>query len=236
MTEHHVIQQWSQSEQEGGFWLLSVTIEKIYPSLSELDFGSLFCIEGSTIPLFLFQQTLITEQSVSLQFLSDQALCDKTQPHTLTISPPPTPNNQTIIKACKTGKNVLLLGSGLNMANVFYLAKIRHSANPKGQTLVLLHNENSFPFRIKPALLMAPSLPPEAIGTSSLLEDWQIPNRLASQSDLPGCFDDTLESFFTYWLAEQNSHSPEPWQVIICASKETQKKCLNVSESYDWIH
>jgi len=235
MTEHHAIQHWSQSEQEGGFWLLSVTIEKISPPLSELDFGGQFCIEGSTVPLFLFQQTF-NATSISLQFLSNQALCDKTQPHTLKITPPTQSSHQATLKTCKTAQNVVLLGSGLNMANVFYLAKIRHSANPKGQTLVLLHNENSFPFRIKPALLMAPSLPPEAIGTSSLLEDWQIPNRLASQSDLPGCFDDTLESFFTYWLAEQNSHSPEPWQVIICASKETQKKCLNVSESYDWIH
>jgi len=237
----YTIQHWSQSEQEGGFWLLSVTIEacqnnstKNSPPPSEFDFGCQFCINDSTTSLALFQQTR-PESSIILQFLSDQALSNQMEPHTLKITPP-IPSNQAIIKTCQTAKNVVLLGSEITIANVFYLAKIRHSANQTGQTVALLHCENHFPFRIKPALRMAPTLPPEAIGTSTLLEDWQIPNRLTSQSDLPGCFDGTLDKFFAYWLAKQNSHNPEPWHIIICASKETQKKCLAVSHSYDWVH
>ncbi|MCF6298765.1 MAG: hypothetical protein L3J01_02695, partial [Thiomicrorhabdus sp.] len=184
--------------------------------------------------LSLFQQ-IIQQNALNLQFLSDKPLAKDSSPQTLNITPPNS-KNHAIIKTAQTAERVLLLGSNLMMANLFYLAKIRSTTAQNQQTLALLHSEDRFPFRVKPALIMAPNLPPEAIGTSSLLEDWNIPNRLTSQSDLPGCFDGTLEELFAYWLAEQHNDCHESWQVIICASNEIQKKCLNVNQPYDWIH
>jgi hypothetical protein len=132
--------------------------------------------------------------------------------------------------------NLILLGSELQQANLFYLAKYR-SHQPDFQTLALLHSKTNFPFKPKHALLMTPHLPPEAIGTSQLLEDWQIPNRLASQQGLAGCFDGALEALFADWLTQKNStvQANESWEMIVCAPNETQKKCLTISQSYDWI-
>ncbi|MCF6298330.1 MAG: hypothetical protein L3J01_00455 [Thiomicrorhabdus sp.] len=239
----HAIQHWSQNEQEGGFWLLNITVdnlptpqqqkgEKLSPPPLAIEFGCQFRLENSDYPLFLFQKNQ-TKQQTTLQLLSKHPL-PNTPPSHLNITPA-TPAYQAMVTTCQTANNVILLGSELHIANLFYLAKIR-SQQPNSQTVALLHSETNFPFKAKPALLMAPNLPPEAIGTSTLLEDWNIPNRLASQQGLAGCFDGALEALFAYWLTEQYNDNRKPWQVIICASNETQKKCLNVSQSFDWIH
>ncbi|VAW45099.1 hypothetical protein MNBD_GAMMA03-2045 [hydrothermal vent metagenome] len=252
---HYSIQHFSQSEQEGGFWLLSVTLEAIQnnsktsqkifpPPLYEGDLGRQFYLENSNIPLFLFQQN-INKQRITLQFLSNQSVSHGIQPKYLDIIASAPTSNQTPLITCETAKNLLLLGSGLHLANLFYLAKKRKTSLQDSCTLALLESkkdnrngERTFPFKVKPAQLMSSNLPPEAIGTSSLLEDWHIPNRLASQQGVAGCFEGTLDELFSYWLTQKNNaiQTGESWQVIICASKKVQQKCLSISQSYDWIH
>ena len=34
-----------------------------------------------------------------------------------------------------------------------------------------------------------------------LLEEWGVPNRLATESDFPGCFDGSVTGLADYWLA-----------------------------------
>ncbi|MCF6345860.1 MAG: hypothetical protein L3J00_05260 [Thiomicrorhabdus sp.] len=227
------IKQLSQHQQEGDFWLFNVTVDNLPtpqkqggvppPCFTAIEFGCQFAFENSVHPLFLFQQNQ-TEQQTTLQLLSKHPL-PNTQPNHLSVTPPK-PSHQQMVKTCQTATNVILLGSELHIANLFYLAKIR-SQQPNTQTLALLHSETNFPFKAKPALLMTPNLPPEAIGACTLLEDWNIPNRLASQQGFAGCFDGSLEALFDYWLTQKNSRiqNEEPWQVILCAPNKTQKKC-----------
>ncbi len=231
----------SQSEQEAGYWLLNVTLNKldkeggenIPPPLSKIKLGDSLQFENSEHPLYLFQQTH-SKQQITLQLLSRHPL-PTPQPKTLNVLSC-LAHSQTLLETCQHTPNLILLGSELQQANLFYLAKYRsHQSN--FQTLALLHSETGFPFKPKPALLMTPHLPPEAIGTSQLLEDWYIPNRLASQQGFAGCFDGTLEALFANWLTQKSStiQASESWQMIVCAPNETQKKCLAISQSYDWI-
>lgn len=77
--------------------------------------------------------------------------------------------------------------------------------------IMVLESTHHFPFAIKPAKFMLNSLPnfaASAIGASSLLEDWGIPNRLCSPLGLPGCFDGTLDQLDAAW------HYPKDWQLI----------------------
>ncbi len=231
----------SQSEQEAGYWLLNVTLNKldkeggenIPPPLSKIKLGDSLQFENSEHPLYLFQQTH-SKQQITLQLLSRHPL-PTPQPKTLNVLSC-LAHSQTLLETCQHTPNLILLGSELQQANLFYLAKYRsHQSN--FQTLALLHSETGFPFKPKPALLMTPHLPPEAIGTSQLLEDWYIPNRLASQQGFAGCFDGTLEALFANWLTQKSStiQASESWQMIVCAPNEMQKKCLAISQSYDWI-
>ncbi len=67
------------------------------------------------------------------------------------------------------------------------------------------------PFQPTPARIWLPEAPPEAIATLPLLEDWGIPNRLASPDGLPGYFEgDALA------LADQLTyHSHTPYEKVL---------------------
>jgi len=243
-THHYTIQMASQSEQEGGYWLLNVVLDrldrlnkqgggKFPPPSPEIELGDSLQFENSEHSLYLFQQTH-TEQQITLQLLSRHPL-PTPQPKRLNRHIAASAN-QAILETVQHTPNLLLLGSELQQAKLFYLAKYR-THQPHFQTLALLHSDSDFPFKPKPSLLMTPHLPPEAIGTSQLLEDWKIPNRLASPQGLAGCFDGTLEALFAYWLTQKNLtiQTNESWQMIICAPSERQKKCLAISQSYEWM-
>ncbi|VAW49453.1 hypothetical protein MNBD_GAMMA04-1388 [hydrothermal vent metagenome] len=239
----------SQTEQEGGYWLISLqlpstcfptqkpssTTLKILPPLFHIN--DQFRLSNSDERLFLFQHTPSNTQH-HLQFLCKQPIL--ITDHTKLKIPPPTHKSARQIKPTE---NLLFLGSDLHVAPLFYLAKQRSMHlnadhdEKKGQTLALLHSHDAFPFRVKPAQLMSQHLPPQAIGCSTLLEDWKITNRLTSDLGLPGCFDGDLAELFSYWLHQtnQDTHACAPWNIMICAPSIIKKKCLTLSQSYDWI-
>jgi len=235
------VDDFSQTEQAGGFWLISLKLP-VNESLPEaFDIGSTFWFDNLETPLYLFQQSRSATGN-QLQLLSKQAIFANPVPDRVHVHPA---ENTQITAKVNSAPNLMLLGSHLSIATALYLAKHRSQKEAQdkslltnnGQTLALLHSEESFPFVVKPALFMTSHLPPEAIGTCSLLEDWHITNRLASSQGLPGCFDGELHEFFAYWIhsIERQNSTPEKWQVIACTAFETQKKCLETSQSCDWI-
>ena len=222
------ISDWQQSEQTGGYWLISLTLA----SSSLFDVGTIFWLDSNPDPLYLFQQEL-QSNNVKLQLLSHSQIAKTISPGQLHSRPPKTP---TTIPA---SANLLILGCGLEMANLFYIARQRLSSHVSGQTLALLHSEQDFPFTVKPARFILPEMPAEAIGACPLLEDWKIGNRLASDLGLPGCFEGRLTDLLERWIAYHNHQAdtePENWQVVACLPNEMQKKCLEICQSTDWLN
>lgn len=243
----------SQTEQEGGYWLISLklpstcfptqksssTTLKNSPPLFHIN--DQFRLSNSDERLFLFQHTPFSTQH-HLQFLGKKKVVTTTSSQ-LQI----TPSTLRSPPQIEPTENLLLLGSELHIAPLFYLAKQRSvhlnaylnadHGEKKGQTLALLHSHDAFPFRVKPAQLMSQHLPPQAIGCSTLLEDWKITNRLSNDLGLPGCFDGDLAELFSYWLDQTNQDTLActPWHIIISAPPTIKKKCLTLSQPYDWI-
>lgn len=232
------IDHFSQTEQEGGFWLICLQLpsaqNEAQKSSPLFNVKNQFRLSNCDVLLSLFQHTPSDTQH-HLQFLSEQPV-SITEQSQLQVIPsahqPPIQIKQT--------ENLLFLGSGLHIANIFYLAKQRsaqlnaYHGEKKGQTLALLHHHQPFPFQVKPALFMTQHLPPEAIGCSTLLEDRKITNRLANELGIPGCFEGDLSQLFDYWLQQtnQNTDHCESWHIIICAPSDIEKKCLTVSQPY----
>ena len=220
------ISDWQPSEQTSGYWLISLTLTS--PAL--FDVGARFWLDDHSEPLLLFHQTLQTNH-VKLQLLSQANFAETPPPKQLHSRPPKSP---TVIPGTK---NLLILGSGVEIANLFYIAKQRQSFHASGQTLALLHSEQGFPFTVKPARFMLPEMPAEAIGACPLLEDWKISNRLASDLGLPGCFDGRLADLLEQWIQYHRLQSEtKPWQVIACLPNDMQKKCLEICQSTDWLN
>jgi dihydroorotate dehydrogenase electron transfer subunit len=93
----------------------------------------------------------------------------------------------------------LLLGGGVGMPPIIFLAEeLRRSDR---QPLVILGSEVPFPFRARPSSILVPGVPDGVIGTMPLLEDWNIPCRLATRKGYPGCFDGYLTDLAHHWLA-----------------------------------
>lgn len=83
-------------------------------------------------------------------------------------------------------------------ACVFYFKLYRK----KFSGLVFIGTEDAFPFNPCPSRTLIPYLPNEAIAALPLLEDWQIPNRLASLQLMPGCFQGHVNDLAKYWLTK----------------------------------
>ena len=115
-----------------------------------------------------------------------------------------TREDNTQIHQALTHPKLMLFASGLAMAEVLYLAKLR-SQNRHLQTEVLLHSVSQFPFAIKPARIIWPQMPGHAIGASVLLEDLGIRNRLASDDFVPGTAEISANEFLQCWQQQASS-------------------------------
>lgn len=161
--------------------------------------------------LYLFSQT-----ADRLSFLTSSL---KPAPQTLELSLKPLKNYQVWYflegfytqnglnpKTLSDKATLCFLVSNNSLAQAFRLAPLLKS---QFHLIMILESEKHFPFPIKPAKFMLKSWPntaASAIGASSLLEDWGIPNRLCSPLGLPGCFDGTLTELLAEWQVPQDWH------------------------------
>ncbi|MCP5145046.1 MAG: dihydroorotate dehydrogenase electron transfer subunit [Gammaproteobacteria bacterium] len=97
-------------------------------------------------------------------------------------------------------KRPLLLGGGVGMPPMVYLAEHMRARAPEVSPLVLLASEVPFPFRARPSQIMVPGMPGAAIAAMPLLEDWGIASRLASRQGFPGCHDGLITELAREWL------------------------------------
>lgn len=84
-------------------------------------------------------------------------------------------------------------------ACLFYFKKYRATFNG----FVLIGTKNSFPFSACPSRQIVRGVPPDVIAAIPLLEDWQIPHRLASLNELPGCYAGNVHELAALWLAQK---------------------------------
>ena len=100
------------------------------------------------------------------------------------------------------------------MANALLLAGELSKRNPsQAKDIIVFLEAERFPFMIKPARFWSAEMPDEAIGASSLLEDWGVMNRLATTQMIPGCFDGSLAELFKTWIEKARANNDiDNWQ------------------------
>ena len=92
----------------------------------------------------------------------------------------------------------LLIGGGVGMPPMIFLAESLRDAD--AQPFVILGSEAPFPFEPRPSQILLPGLPDGVIATMPLLEDWDIPCRLASLQGYPGCHEGYVTDLARHWL------------------------------------
>ncbi|CAH9016858.1 dihydroorotate dehydrogenase electron transfer subunit [Candidatus Nitrosacidococcus sp. I8] len=109
----------------------------------------------------------------------------------------------------------LLLGGGVGIPPMIFLADLlRHNTHYK--PLVLMGSEIPFPFQQKPSQYIVSGLPSEVIGAMPLLENWKIPNRLASLQGYPGCYEGYVTDLARLWLTSLSTPQRQEIALYAC--------------------
>lgn len=95
----------------------------------------------------------------------------------------------------------LLLGGGVGMPPMVFLAEALRDRLDPYRPLVLMGSEVPFPFTARPSQIVVPGLPAGVIGAMPLLDDWGIASRLTSLQGYPGCYEGYLTDLARIWLA-----------------------------------
>jgi dihydroorotate dehydrogenase electron transfer subunit len=94
----------------------------------------------------------------------------------------------------------LLIGGGVGIPPMIYLAEHIKKSTRNIKPLVLMGSEIPFPFQARPSQIMINGCPEGVIATMPLLEDWGLPCRLASLQDYPGCYEGYVTDLARLWL------------------------------------
>ncbi len=126
----------------------------------------------------------------------------------------------------------LLIGGGVGMPPMIFLAdrlrEIAGAYNP----LVILGSEVPFPFRPVPSKIMVPGVPDEAIASMPLLEDWGIASRLASLQGYAGCFEGYVTDLARHWLDALSNEQRKEVEVFSCGPHPMLEAVAKLAKEY----
>ena len=109
----------------------------------------------------------------------------------------------------------LLIGGGVGIPPMLFLAEHMRATAPHIKPLVLMGSEVPFPFSARPSTLMVPGVPPHVIAAMPLLEDWHIASRLASLAGFPGCHEGYVTDLARQWL-ETSGVARDDVEIFAC--------------------
>jgi len=110
----------------------------------------------------------------------------------------------------------LLIGGGVGIPPMVFLAEHLRRSAPAVKPLVLMGSEVPFPFAPRPSGIMVDGLPAGALAAMPLLEDWGIPSRLASAQGYAGCFEGFVTELARAWLAAIDASARRGVEIFAC--------------------
>jgi dihydroorotate dehydrogenase electron transfer subunit len=127
----------------------------------------------------------------------------------------------------------LLLGGGVGIPPMVFLAEhLRTQPCAAWKPLVLMGSEVPFPFRTRPSTLIVPGIPTGSIACMPLLEEWGVPNRLASRADFPGCFAGFVTELAEAWLASLSSAELAEVEIFSCGPAPMLEASAQLARRY----
>ena len=126
----------------------------------------------------------------------------------------------------------LLLGGGVGIPPMIFLADQLHRRGEAGATHAVLGSEVPFPFHARPSEILWPGLPEGAIGTLPLLEDWGIACRLTSKAGLPGAHDGFVTDLARIWLQGMDAAEREQVELFACGPHPMLAACADLAAEF----
>ena len=111
---------------------------------------------------------------------------------------------------------LLLVGGGVGIPPVVFLAETLAAARGAWKPLVLMGSEIPFPFEAVQSRLPAPGLPAGATAAMPLLEELGVPSRLASLAGFVGCHRGYVTELADAWLSSLDATGRSEAEVFTC--------------------
>jgi dihydroorotate dehydrogenase electron transfer subunit len=129
-------------------------------------------------------------------------------------------------------QRTLLLGGGVGIPPMIFLADTLR-ADTHWKPVVLMGSEVPFPFTARPSRFLLPGMPDAVIGAMPLLEDWDIPSRLASLQGYPGCYEGYITDLARHWLETLNETERAEVSVFACGPHPMLAATAALAREYD---
>jgi dihydroorotate dehydrogenase electron transfer subunit len=133
----------------------------------------------------------------------------------------------------KDKKHCLLIGGGVGMPPMVFLAEALKSQQDTFNPFVLLGSEVPFPFSPTPSRFMIDNIPDHVMASMPLFEDWQIPSRLASLQDFPGCFQGYITELAKLWIDGLASEERQKVMIYSCGPTPMLKAVAKLAAEYE---
>jgi dihydroorotate dehydrogenase electron transfer subunit len=134
--------------------------------------------------------------------------------------------------ADRTRPRTLLLGGGVGIPPMVFLAD-RLRGDKHWQPVVFMGSEVPFPFSAKPSHFLLPGMPDAVIAAMPLLEDWDIPSRLASQQGYPGCYEGFITGLARNWLDALSATERGEVSIFACGPHPMLAATAELARLYD---
>ncbi len=129
--------------------------------------------------------------------------------------------------------NCLLIGGGVGIPPMIFLAETLANATRDWAPLAILGSEIPFPFRIEASRLATPWLDAAANGCMPLLERWGIPSRLASLADYPDTYRGLVTDLADLRLRTLDADSLAATQIFACGPTPMLKAVTRLAAAYN---
>lgn len=129
--------------------------------------------------------------------------------------------------------NTLLIGGGVGIPPMVFLADCVRQKAGNWRPLAILGSEIPFPFEARTSEIATPWLGDDITRTMPLLEDWDVPCRLATLAGYEGCFDGYVTELADRWLSTLDEEELANTEVFSCGPTPMLKAVAALAQKYD---
>ena len=130
-------------------------------------------------------------------------------------------------------KRPLLIGGGVGIPPMIFLAEHIKNTTKNLNPLVLMGSEIPFPFKNQPSKIIINEMPSDVTASMTLLEDWKIASRLTSLKDYAGCFGGHVTELADIWLEKLDSDQREEVEIFSCGPTLMLKAVSKLAKKYN---
>jgi dihydroorotate dehydrogenase electron transfer subunit len=131
-----------------------------------------------------------------------------------------------------TCKRPLLIGGGVGMPPMIFLAEALKD-HKNMSPFVILGSEVPFPFNAKPSQIVVDGLPDGVIASMPLLDDWNIPSRLASLQGYAGCHEGYVTDLARHWLDSLDEEARNDVEIFSCGPHPMLEAVVALAKDYE---